>query len=141
MFQENLKKAMQEKGFTVTELSQATGIGKSSISQYLSGKNIPTEKRVQVFADALGVQSSSLIEIEPVITVVKQADGTEKKVFNVPVELAAKLMNKNNSFVRVGLQQGILPFGYAIKNPNSSKFSYYISSEKFTEYTGIQVTV
>ena len=59
------------------------------------------------------------------------------KVFNVPVAVAAKLMNKNVEFLYMGLQQGIFPFGYGVKT--STKYSYFISSVKFEEYTGIKV--
>lgn len=50
---------------------------------------------------------------------------------------AAELMHVSQQFIRVGLQRGILPFGYAVKT--SSKWTYYISPLKFTEYTGIKV--
>ena len=50
---------------------------------------------------------------------------------------AAELMNVSQQFIRIGLQRGILPFGYAVKT--SSKWTYYISPSKFTEYTGIKV--
>lgn len=56
---------------------------------------------------------------------------------NLPVAEAARLMNKNPQFIRVGLQKGILPFGYAVQT--SSKWSYFISPLKFTETTGIKV--
>lgn len=59
------------------------------------------------------------------------------KVFNVPVKIAAQLMGKNVEFVYMGLQQGIFPFGYAVKT--SGRYSYYISSVKFEEFTGIKV--
>jgi hypothetical protein len=49
----------------------------------------------------------------------------------------AQLMNVSEQFIRVGLQKGLLPFGYAIKM--SSKWTYFISSTKFTESTGIRV--
>ena len=55
---------------------------------------------------------------------------------NLSVEEAAKLMGVGAQFVRVGLQQGRLPFGWAVKN--KSKWRYYISKEKFTEFTGIK---
>ncbi len=58
---------------------------------------------------------------------------------NLPVAEAARLMNKNPQFVRVGLQRGILPFGYAVQT--SSKWTYFISPVKFTEVTGIPVKV
>ena len=44
-FGERLKKTMQEIGITQSQLVGMTGIGKSSISQYLSGKNVPTKER------------------------------------------------------------------------------------------------
>lgn len=50
---------------------------------------------------------------------------------------AAELMNVSQQFIRVGLQNGILPFGYAVKT--SSKWTYYISPVKFMEYTGISI--
>ena len=55
MFNEKLKQAMQEKEMNLTALSAATGIGKSSISQYLSGKNEPPDKKKVVIAEALGL--------------------------------------------------------------------------------------
>ena len=47
---------------------------------------------------------------------------------------AAKLLGKSQQFVRIGLQRGILPFGYAVKM--STKWTYYISENKFREYLG-----
>lgn len=47
---------------------------------------------------------------------------------------AAKLLNKSPDFIRVGLQNGRLPFGTAVKT--SSKWSYHISEVKFNEYVG-----
>lgn len=46
----------------------------------------------------------------------------------------ARLLDKSPQFVRVGLQRGILPFGYAIKM--SSKWTYHISEAKVYEYLG-----
>lgn len=46
----------------------------------------------------------------------------------------AKLLNKSPQFVRIGLQRGILPFGYAIKM--SSVWTYHISDAKVYEYLG-----
>ena len=49
----------------------------------------------------------------------------------------AKLMNVSEQFIRIGLQKGLLPFGYAVKM--SSKWTYFVSKEKFQEHTGIRV--
>lgn len=50
---------------------------------------------------------------------------------------AAALMDVSEQFIRIGLQRGILPFGYAIKQ--TKRWTYFISAEKFTEATGIKV--
>lgn len=57
----------------------------------------------------------------------------------VSVIEAATLMGVSQQFIRVGLQQGILPFGKAYKIGESSIYTYYISPKLFTEYTGIQI--
>lgn len=46
----------------------------------------------------------------------------------------AKVLGKSEQFVRIGLQRGILPFGYAVKM--SSKWTYHISEAKVNEYLG-----
>lgn len=50
------------------------------------------------------------------------------------VSECARLLGKSPQFVRVGLQRGILPFGYAIQM--SSKWTYHISEAKVYEYLG-----
>lgn len=47
---------------------------------------------------------------------------------------AAKQLNKSPDFVRMGLQNGRLPFGTAVKT--SSKWSYHISDKLFEQYIG-----
>ena len=53
------------------------------------------------------------------------------------VKDVAKLMGKDEMFVRIGLQRGLLPFGTAIKT--SSKYSYYINPVQVEEYLGINL--
>ena len=121
---------MEDLDLTQGEIHKITGIGRSSISQYLSGKNEPSQMRKQEIARALGVQETYFEMFEPAATV--QHDG----VVNVPVPLIAKLMGKSKEWVMQGLRDGIFPWGYAVK---LQKWSYFISSVKFTEYTGIEV--
>lgn len=52
------------------------------------------------------------------------------------IQKAAKLMNVSEQFVRIGLQKGNLPFGYAVKM--SSRWTYYIDSDKFKKETGLE---
>ena len=143
MFAENLKAIMKDKGFTVSSLSRKTGIGKSSISQYLSGKNIPTDERKGVLAEALGVTVDDLNAGGAYPDTIPAADQLNPLPMIRPHKEtlttgeAAALMHKHKSFVRQGLQEGRLPFGYAVKT--SGRWSYYISAVKFTEFTGIRV--
>lgn len=129
-FAEKLKKLMGDLNITQEQLHTLTGIGRSSISQYLSGKNEPHKSRKQEIARALGVQEDYFEMFEPAATV--QHDG----IVNLPVPLAAKLMGKSKEWVMQGLRDGVFPWGYAVKLTN---WSYFISSVKFTEYTGIEV--
>ena len=50
---------------------------------------------------------------------------------------ASALMGVSQQFVRVGLQKGILPFGYAVQI-SRGKYTYFISKQKFIEHTGIE---
>lgn len=56
---------------------------------------------------------------------------------HLTVQEASKLMGVSPQYVRVGLQKGILPFGYAVQI-SRGRYTYFISKQKFTEHTGIQ---
>ena len=51
-FVERLRKAMEEKCMTASELSRASGVGKSDISYYLKGKYLPKQDKVFMLAKA-----------------------------------------------------------------------------------------
>lgn len=53
---------------------------------------------------------------------------------NLTVKQAAFILNKSQQFVRIGLQQGVLPIGTAIKMSN--KWTYHISKKQLEEYIG-----
>lgn len=55
---------------------------------------------------------------------------------NVPITEIAKAIGKDAQYVRIGLQQGILKFGHAMKLENSSEFNYYCPDKKVWEETG-----
>lgn len=55
---------------------------------------------------------------------------------NVPIAEIAKAIGKDPLYVRVGLQKGILCFGYAMKVGNSTEYSYYCPDRKVWEETG-----
>lgn len=108
-FAEKLKTLMKELDISQSKLSELTGIGKSSISQYLSGKNEPSETRKKEIALALGVQEDYFRQFEPAATISKDA------CVNVPVPLAASLMGKSKEWIMQGLRDGVFPWGYGVK--------------------------
>lgn len=55
---------------------------------------------------------------------------------NVPIKEIAKAMGKDAQYVRVGIQQGILKFGVAIKLEGSNEYNYYCPDKKVWEKTG-----
>lgn len=130
-FADKLKNLMKELDISQSKLSDLTGIGKSSISQYLSGKNEPSKDRKKEIARILGVQDDYFEQFEPAATV-------QRSAINVPVPLIARLMGKSKEFVMQGLRDGVFPWGYAVKMKN---WSYFISSVRFTEFTGIEIPV
>lgn len=134
MFADNMKQIMTERGITQAELSKITGIGRSSISQYLSGKNEPTPERKVVIAEGLGVDPEELDRM----TVRVPALPPEEKIQRITVEQAAKLLGMNHETVRKGLKQGVFPWGYAIKT-SENHWVYFINAKKFAEIEGIAV--
>lgn len=129
-FCNKLTDLMRSLGISQTQLHDLTGIGKSSISQYLSGKNEPSQARKREIALALGVDEDYFDQFETAATISKNSP------VNVPVPVIARLMGKSKEWVMKGLQDGVFPWGYAVK---LTKWSYFISSVKFTEFTGIQI--
>lgn len=78
-FADKLKKLMDDLSMSQVQLHTLTGIGKSSISQYLSGKNEPTEARKKEIAIALGIQEDYFEQFEPAAMISKDA------CVNVPI--------------------------------------------------------
>ena len=55
----------------------------------------------------------------------------------VPIEVAAKVMGKDASFIRQGIEDGWLPIGVVKPlKPNESRRNFYISPKLFWEFTG-----
>lgn len=50
---------------------------------------------------------------------------------------AAELMGVSQQFVRVGLQKGIFPWGYAVQ-VTAKRYTYFISKQKFYEALGLK---
>lgn len=53
----------------------------------------------------------------------------------ITVAEAAKIMGKSQQFIRIGLQQGKLPIGTAVKTCKKN-WNYYISPKLLKDYIG-----
>lgn len=147
MFSEHLKKIMQARGFTASELANITGISNASLSQYLAGKNVPRKEKLEILADALLVAPEVLLYGDHKASVSREgttaspdhpeAVASVKLENNISVTAAAKLMGVSPQFIRIGLQKKMLPFGYAVKFEKA--YRYFISAKQFTQHTGIEI--
>ena len=81
IFSERLKTALDKRKVKPAELSERTGISKSSISEWISGKYEAKADKIVLIAKALDVNESYLIGL------------------NVPMENNTKDFNKNNNFI------------------------------------------
>ncbi len=131
IFVKRLRGIMEERQLSQADIVAMTGISKAAISQYLSGKNVPRSDSIKTIAEALGVS----VEYFDVLEEEKQDYG---EVRNLPVDVAAKLMGVSPQFIRVGLQRGTLPFGWAVQQ-SKNRYTYWIGPVKFSEWTGIKV--
>jgi len=75
VFSERLKTAMQQANITSAQLSKQTGIGRSSISQWLSDKYVAKHDKVTVLATALDVSPEWLLGTTTVMTASVPADA------------------------------------------------------------------
>lgn len=51
---------------------------------------------------------------------------------------AAKLLGMNHNSVRMGLQQGVFPWGYAV-HTSENRWTYFINAKRFAEIEGIDL--
>lgn len=135
-FSEKLKQAMQDLNISQKQLVGMTGIGKSSISQYLSGKNTPTEERQRNIAVSLGLAPDYFEQEKEPVTVKpsKCSDG----ITTLTLHEVAKIMHKHTNTIALGLQQGVFPWGYAV-HTSENRWSYFINKKRFEEIEGVSL--
>lgn len=113
-FAEKLKKAMQELNLNQRQVVTMTGKSKGSVSQYLSGKQIPSEDVQSAIATSLGLASDYFTGMDQELQVMPQLEIRDGVIPRLDVTKAAKLMGMNHNTVRKGLQQGVFPWGCCI---------------------------
>ena len=125
-FSEKLKQAMQELHLNQRQVCGMTGKSKGSVSQYLSGKQIPSEDVQSAIAVALGLESDYFSKSDEQVVVLPTAELRNGVIPRLDVEKAAKLLQMNHNTVRKGLQQGVFPWGYCLGFSCKFKFFHVI---------------
>lgn len=129
-FAERLRAAMVDAGMNQTDVADKIGASAASVSQYLSGKNIPREKRIEELAEAIGVSTEYLTDDSA--TVARRTPARRRRIMPRDV---ARCLGVSEQCVRVALQRGALPFGSAAKG-RGSKYNYFISPAGLRAYIG-----
>lgn len=57
-----LKEVIAEKGMTITEVAEKSGIEKGNVSTYVNGRRQPTIETLEKLADAIGVPITEFFE-------------------------------------------------------------------------------
>lgn len=137
-FSEKLKKAMHELNLNQAQVVGLTGKSKGSVSQYLSGKQIPSADAQKDIAVSLGLAPDYFEQEDaPAVTMTKTELENGKIKTLLPEEVAV-LMGKDKGTIRLGLQQGVFPWGYAIRT-SAHRWSYFINAKRFAEIEGVNV--
>lgn len=137
-FSEKLKTAMQELHLNQRQVCGMTGKSKGSVSQYLSGKQIPSEDVQRDIAVSLGLDHDYFKKDDSQTVVLPTKEVRNGVIPRLDVEKAAKLLQMNHNTVRKGLQQGVFPWGYAIKT-SENRWCYFINAKRFAEIEGVAI--
>ena len=60
----NLRRIMYEQGISQTDMANALGYSKQSISQWMNGEHLPRMKKIDQICKYLGCKRSDLLEID-----------------------------------------------------------------------------
>ena len=112
-----LRQRVESAGLNASALADALGVTRQTVSLYMTGKQTPPPWRVR--------------QIEKII-----ADSAPRTVEEcgerISVSEAAKILGCNPQAVRIGMQRGLVPFGFAYKN--DKKWSYIIPRSRLQAY-------
>lgn len=132
-FSKRLEDAMRDLHLNQRQVAGMSGCSAASISQYISGINVPSESKQRDIAVSLGLDADFFTKVIPATKAVKRG-----QINRILPEQAAKLLGVNKQTLRKGLQQGCFPWGYAIKM-DSGRWVYIINADRLAEIEGVNV--
>ncbi len=124
-FKDKLKTVMDEHNWSQTYVAGMTGWSKAAVSQWLSGREVPSKLKQGLIADALGLPVDYF------------RDTPDTGFRRLTVEQAARALGTSKDTVRLGLQQGVFPWGYAVQT--ESGWTYIINGTKLEQIEGVKV--
>ena len=137
MFKDRLKQAMHDLNLNQIQVAGLIGKSKGSVSQYLSGKQTPSEDVQAEIAALLGLSEDYFQRsIEPIQSMesVKRSGAIKR----LTIRQAANLLGVDATTVSKGLQQGVFPWGYAVKT-GTKYWTYIINGESFSRIEGVSI--
>lgn len=137
-FSKKLQKAMQELNLNQKQICGLIGKSKGSVSQYLSGKQVPSRTAQSDIAVALGL-SPNYFEEEQALSSEPKEPIIVGRIKKLLPEEAAIYLGLSKDTIRRGLQQGVFPWGYAIKT-SENRWTYFINANRFAEIEGLLCT-
>lgn len=131
MFAKKLKEALDYANMTQAQLAVKSGLTKSSISQYMSGKHMPNPKAIKAISASLDLPETYFTNET------EQIHETNKRLpIRLTTKQAAKLMGVGSEIIRINLQNGKLPFGHAMIG-KGVRYTYSINTKQFMKYVGV----
>lgn len=132
-FGEKLSQAIKDLGLTQDQVAGLIGKSKGSISQYINGKQVPSEKTQKAIASDLGLASDYFTGPDKETEILPSFDLRNGIIPRLDVSEAARLLQMNTVTVRKGLQQRVFPWGYAIKT-SENRWVYFINEKRFVNH-------
>ena len=111
----NLRREMDANAVTEAALASKSGVDVSFIRKYLSGKSRPSEAILTRLARGIGIPVDKL-----------SRDPLTRTQGKIRPEDAGRRLGRSAQDIRIGIQNGLLPFGTAYKHEGSSVYTYEI---------------
>ena len=127
-FAEKLREVMKEQNISQSDLSRLTKIERSSISQYLSDRNIPTPQRQEEIAVALKLPEDYFTAEENVV----KACISRAKVKRLTLTQAARIMGMSKETLGTAIEEGKYSWGQVLSGKGKKKI-YYINGTKLSQ--------
>ena len=132
-FSEKLQNTLEELKISQSQLSDITGVGKSSISQYMSGRNEPSDKRKIQMAERLGFEKDYFLDGP-----IDEPPRFDVKIPRLRPRDVARMMGMTEKTVGQGLREGVFPWGYAIQG-EKGRYTYFINARRFAEIEKVEL--